>query len=985
MRVYRSLLGVMIYVLLATCVLREADAGNRFGKLFKSRPSTTVEQLADRMDELEEHIEKYGSVVAKQPDIWGESRLTKHRREYERIMEAQLDKFSATINAAISRSDQAFLASATALQAAVGGGAPPPPDSVEAPDSASLVGAADEVISRSDPRTEILGFGGQAVGLEPTLALDQQSRYLNHLHELRRINEGDDTSDAPGYALNLLRVPISVLPGKKTREGYGAEVTLTVTPQFGEDFLPRTFRNLVINDVADQLTLPVTRLIERKEVMDVIRAALGITWDGTAQPFYRLQRTAHGQPPRPYLDKTQDSDTFDFYSAMKLFADNGTPAQRRAVDDFYRIVKEASGGSALRRRKLPLAPTFLGDVFGGGSVISYIAISARDALRDPVNTQKVHYSDVNGFLKAELEAAYDFISAPNECVQPDGTVVQGDLWKHSTAELAHLITLRRRWLEENVYESLTSELGNRATEVRKQAREVADDHEKQELLLEAAELEFGSNVVEASLDRAHIARRRRQFFDDIKTCYPRASYTTTASLGWAIVVESALLNHQLNEDMQALAGTSDCDCGFISGGPYQFVGEHVAEEARLAFEEYVRCRWPIHVFAIDPVTEDQNVADSFSRRREMQLALSLAFTQGEIGASHFTRYARRLETDMETIALNRTVVGFGHGDDTFGWRFYPRIQTPPTDSHVKVFLRDFIIGGTSLDSELKHSRIEPGPRECIALVLMPSFLPNVTVDIRGNWMKLTDPSEKELDFSQSVELSQSIQSLRMLASRCFDDAHLYRPGEVARLQRAVEQLDARLPLQTAFVQVPYENTLGGFEMFSSGQTDLGPALNGWYGAPGIRVAEGQLASAPEAWAPSEEAEGGPAPMAVMAPPTTLFLVGDRFSVHETKVIAGGRRVKFEMLSRQVMQVTVPPDVLTVPDPLAPCKRSVDVHVATPYGVSGHLLIPVDTGLGGACSIEDASPQLEEFMLPPPPPGGEASMESTADAEDATVR
>ena len=55
-------------------------------------------------------------------------------------------------------------------------------------------------------------------------------------------------------------------------------------------------------------------------------------------------------------------------------------------------------------------------------------------------------------------------------------------------------------------------------------------------------------------------------------------------------------------------------------------------EARQAFNEYVKCHWPIHVFAIDPITQDQNLADTYSRRQEMQLALSLAFASGSINA-----------------------------------------------------------------------------------------------------------------------------------------------------------------------------------------------------------------------------------------------------------------------------------------------------------------------------------------------------------------
>ena len=52
-----------------------------------------------------------------------------------------------------------------------------------------------------------IGFANAKGGLsiEPTLLLDQQSVFINHLHELRRISEGDDTADSPGYALDLVR------------------------------------------------------------------------------------------------------------------------------------------------------------------------------------------------------------------------------------------------------------------------------------------------------------------------------------------------------------------------------------------------------------------------------------------------------------------------------------------------------------------------------------------------------------------------------------------------------------------------------------------------------------------------------------------------------------------------------------------------------------------------------------------------------------
>src|SRR5262249_15833021 len=150
-------------------------------------------------------------------------------------------------NASIQRSDQAFLFSATALSAAAGGTNAPNFSSstgkqtgVPAFDvnlnNALLPGVtstavldtngkptgafstpSNTVIQSTPLRQGLPGFSQTQIKLEPTLHLDQMARYLNHLHELRRINEGDDTADSPGYSLNLMRIPVSVLPGNKTR------------------------------------------------------------------------------------------------------------------------------------------------------------------------------------------------------------------------------------------------------------------------------------------------------------------------------------------------------------------------------------------------------------------------------------------------------------------------------------------------------------------------------------------------------------------------------------------------------------------------------------------------------------------------------------------------------------------------------------------------------------------------------------------------
>ena len=228
----------------------------------RHRPDATVERLARGVDSLEHHIETYGTVVAQHPDVWGQSRLTKYRDEFERTMADRLDKFDFTLQATTYRSDQAFLGLALALNAAV-----QPPATVAAPApeptpdnpmiAATLAAAAAKfaadttpasstpspaapspttnggapasttntpsnaalgmidnptapggVISHSLTPPQLSSYGATQLAIEPTVYLDQMKRYLDHLHEIRRISEGDDTADSPSYSLNLVRVPM---------------------------------------------------------------------------------------------------------------------------------------------------------------------------------------------------------------------------------------------------------------------------------------------------------------------------------------------------------------------------------------------------------------------------------------------------------------------------------------------------------------------------------------------------------------------------------------------------------------------------------------------------------------------------------------------------------------------------------------------------------------------------------------------------------
>lgn len=897
-RQHLVLLAVSVTALTVSVSLPVGTSAGQFRNPL--RKTTTIEKLACEIDILERHVEECGSVVTKQPDVWGQSRLTKFRQEYENQLFQQLGAFKETINATIRRSDQAFFASAMGLQAAAGGAAMPSTTNPLGP----LIGDVN-----ADKQTIFFRDAGQAVpggtfvndgtvaagiALEPTVVLDQMSRYVNHLHELRRINTGDDTSASPGYALYMLRFPISVLPGKKTRQGFGAEVTISIDPYVSDELLPTTFRTLVINDVIDQLSMVATKALNNSgtmklvnEYMKAVRKKAKLDADLKA-----LQEAIHDAQQRGVADPRRDE--MQAAATLATGAETALSSAMRDLKATWRPsvrLKPSRAALGIRNARLAIPPSYFADVFGcGAEMIGPILFDLWDSSErvddctedernnpcpgaqaapkpKPMPTLSdcpagrtepcLHLTDIENMLDVELQAAYDFLSQ-EEAIP---------LWRHCSQELARTIRLHGRF-----------------------DKNVRDDH-----------------------THRSVYAFRTAFLKEFSDLFPRAKHTATSCLAWAIIVEAALLNEQLVDDIRQTATAKNCACAITDWMQFYLPTTHAPFEARESFRQYVRCRWPVHAFAIDPIAQDQNVADSFSRRREMQLALSLGFASGQVGAQSFTRFARRLELDMDTIALNRTIIGFSHGNETIGWRFYPRVQTPDTESNATVFFRDLLWGGPSRDCEMRSWRLEPGVRECTALVMMPSFVPYVTYDTRSNWFSLVNPKKKQLDLRDAADLSRSVQSMRMAATACVRDAHLYRDGEVHRLLKAVDQVESRLPTQCAYVQVPIENTHGGFELIGTGVSGsiLAPELRDWYGAPGVDVTAD----------------------------TELFLIGDNFSVHETMVIVGNKKLNVEILNRQTVKVLIPKGVRPIPKE-AGKGDAVEARVATPYGVSAAVLIPV---------------------------------------------
>jgi len=110
------------------------------------------------------------------------------------------------------------------------------------------------------------------ISLEPTISLDQRARFINHLHELRRINEAT-TRPTRRLCPQPGRIPVSILPGKCTDKGYGAEVTMTLTAHLNEELAAHHLPNLVLNDLVDQIRLPITQFINNTRKNSVYLAS----------------------------------------------------------------------------------------------------------------------------------------------------------------------------------------------------------------------------------------------------------------------------------------------------------------------------------------------------------------------------------------------------------------------------------------------------------------------------------------------------------------------------------------------------------------------------------------------------------------------------------------------------------------------------------------------------------------------------------------
>jgi hypothetical protein len=739
-----------------------------------------AEQMIDEIDRL---LTSMGTIGVKTPDVWGQDRLAKFRCEYEAQMAEWLKLgFKGEINASVRRSE----VSSTLIQA----GTDTVPKAAKTSSSGSTPTLGDDasLFHSMDQARAGLDAGlppsnptvpNPPASLEPIVVLDEHSNYLNHLNQLRRINAGDDLADRPGYGLYLVRIPVTLSPGPRSRRGKGAIISVSARPVMTKHTLRTALRDVVINETVNNLT----------------------------QAIYHREAEACDQPA------TLSTAAFSLVS----FAD--------------------------------------AELFYGQAGIARLREETEHQLATDLGAEPHHRTArVASWLQNELQSSYHLLE------------------QAATPDRSNQLASRSDPLEE-----LGEQIARRdfTRIARLQVGRGKDPR-----------VERASSTA-ASAEAEHSGRR-----SDVVTL-----------LAFALRIQAAGINRRLKQDMvdqdPAIKREDLRGLSFFEAEP--------SDEAMSAFEHYVNVKWPLRVYAIEPVIAQQNVADASSRRTQTALDLIGQGPAAPVRAIAGFTADRRAADDEAAVRLNPTMVGFGAGQSTFGWVFYPRLQTQR--GRDGRFLTDLalLLNGRLPDPMGNDQSIEPGQRECTALIEMPNFIPKIECVTVASWFRTGEVGEgPRSDLEKASVLGRKLAAAENALDRAGVEGK-YGPDEYLIAKRRLEQIRDMMPTQRMLVRVPTGADNNDSRIFCSLGLQLRPSLVGWHGRP-----------------PEQGVE------------STLFVEGRNFSVHDTHVVAGGRPARAMLVSRHLLEVTIASDAS--PTPSRGGNPLLDINVATPNGVSNHLLI-----------------------------------------------
>ncbi len=1029
----------------------------------------SVIDISNRLDHLSESLRDDGLVVVKRPDVFSQARMTHFRTDFENQLVTDLKMFHLVLAARINRLDSATTTQTTNLSGAlaapgttnlhsVGGstssaGLPSPPSAASIPGTSSTLDPTKNSFSSLGLDTNIPN--AQAVlglGVDPTVYLDEKRRFLEHLNQLRRINHGPDQNDSSGYGLYLIRLPVSITPGERTYQGFGAELAVTAEHEFPPDFLQSSFRNLVINDLVDQLSPPIYEVIrsgtlkilkahhDAQSHLNQLKAEFPVKFAKLRKYYFEpTDESVLGLPPiqnaiepiarfiardpadYPHIVDPRFSAPSEvlerrfsilkeaFKANVQVEESYGQPDIDAQLAQFDEIENKLLQGKQIK-------PGKSGDI---PNLVSAIKRLLTQSLFPTGNAQAdaITASRFNDFFFDLYSTSLDDDRKLLDMAQILDSEYCDEIGRSSKeiAEVAKQEALLHRlklslpstrntkqrypiaplemmdfFLEDNIYvlantinDSLLTP-NPRLTDIRSHLRQslyVAYDVMSQPLpdagtYVPLDNIDLINDIYKAVKAREFTAPGPGQKsvlkkkFDELvkllesgnrRNIYDKnaKSYRPIAPLAWAIAIDAGLLDAEFRDYIPRVFAANDFVSPIPENARFYCQHESLIAPAVPIFQQFVKLRWPVITFAIDPVAEQQNVADSFSLQRDLQLALSFAFATGQIGFGQLNTFRRQIQQSSDTIALNRTVTGFIQDNDTFGFRFTPRFQNPPMQrTNFGVIASQLISGGPGPDYQTKKSKLEPGMRELTAILLLPTFLPTLRMEVSSNWFKLNDPEHLVFHTRRMMERGREVQELRRTVVDACSELQ-YRRADLNVLKAKLAQLEQILPAQSKVVQLPFENTASGFDLFADGATALVPELSGYDAVDYVR-------------APGTTGGGNP---------TDIFIYGKYFDLLDTYAIAGGITIPrigstqnqssastvatatpaqayLEIISREVAHLNIPSTAQ--PTTTIDGKTYLEVYLATPSGISNRVLVPYMAATPAPLVAFDLSTDTQEL-------------------------
>lgn len=861
--------------------------------------------FARQITVLEDDIRRDGSITVKAPDVWGESNLMRFIQEYDGQLAESVKHFDETLQAYIARSDRAELESATGLGMALGGATTPPmpqtqitidakgdstttstliPKLIDLP-PAEVADLIDKFKTAVPPEAE-------KVGVEPTELERQRSTFILVNQALRRRNMGDDGSRAAGYALYKFRVPVSILPGRETSQGHAAVVSMRAQLQVDEANLRYTFPKMVVADLVERLTPVlldewVRSPTEKKSPTEKNPKLM----EQLAQAIDLLVRTVDEVRDVGHTDTSTNSDVRTLAEKAAEAADQLRKA-KEALAGTDRLLDEIPGKAGVVANRLDTIAKKLGEQ---DPVKERVTTASEDAHRavEAINRILRELGHVPGPARAGDVASIALF--PKE------------VFGNSVDDLLKVV---KEYFRETPPKNL--ELRNFLFQYLGQVHSVVKARHlyTSPVINEAGQkFEMGEGLC---VGAPSVQEKWRNWLDETKVPADGDSYFRSVS--WLVAVQSGIQNQNLKKILRELQLRGKLSDDPATIDTVEFFNPDGSPDAVRLWSVLIRETFPLHVFALDPQVEEQNVYDAFTRRREMQLALAIAVASGRMNTGQRLAMSRQLGLDEAAIALNRTAVAFSHGSDTFGWYFYPRVQTPPTEStNIGALARTIWSTGPTEAYDLKHRNLEPGMRECEVLIAMPSFVTEVSFEVTTNWEKLAHPGTTKRSYEEMVAQGGRLHQLRM----CLQEAgnqDCYRPGDYERLLSRIDQLEQMLGMQTYVVNVPYEYEQTGTDLFDTGKVHLRPQLTGYYG---LQYVESDKDAVGAVFVTGKN----------FHPTATYAIVGGTESTH------GGTGGDVEVISRELLRIKI-----NKLNPKLSPDNKFEIRVGTPAGLSDPLII-----------------------------------------------